>query len=284
MSLCIADFSFVCTLQEDKRKFTFIHKGHRYEFPRLLILARSSVYLSSVENADACRLADAIGNTGNHPPENIPPPDDMDPTNPTYTFDTTDIFPDFDPTTFHIFLQMLSRFCIYKPESIDVTRIKQIWRISDYFDIPTLLLNEDDLIHKIRMQCMSSFEGIENEFDFAIRYNWKKLRTVCIGSIRAKTADLGGLLDDMKDTEIMALLNTLVTAERRKSGLDVPDDDDMDGDWEGVRWTTPPNEEIDEKANEDMKNTEDDDDDDEIDLEDTTLARDTTMGEVELKE
>ena len=38
--------SFVCTLQEDARKFTFIHKGHRYEFPRLLILARSHVYPS----------------------------------------------------------------------------------------------------------------------------------------------------------------------------------------------------------------------------------------------
>ena len=43
----LAYCSFVCTLQEDKRKFAFIHKNARYEFPRLLILARSSVYVPS---------------------------------------------------------------------------------------------------------------------------------------------------------------------------------------------------------------------------------------------
>ena len=233
------------------------------------------------------RLADAIGNTGHHPPENIPPPNDLDPANPAYTFDTTDIFPDFDPTTFHIFLQMLSRFCIYKPESIDVTRIKQIWRIGDYFDIPTILLNEDDLIQKIKNENMGSFEGIDKELDFAIRYNWKKLRTACINTLRERTADLGGLIDDMRDTEIMATLGTLVTAERRKSGLDVPEEDRMSGDWEGVRWTTPPSENEKSEINEDMKNTEDDDEgeeegdaeeeDEELVGDGTTMVGDTRM-------
>jgi len=184
-------------------------------------------------------LADAIGTTGQHP-ENIPLPNDSDPGNPIYSFDTTDIFPDFDPTTFHIFLQMLSRFCIYKPDSINIDRIKQIWRISDYFDIPTLLLNEEDLVTKIKVENMSTFAGIRSELDFALRYNWVKLKTTGLGVIKEKTADMGGLIDNMRDGEIMGLLETLIVAERRKSGGKERDDDEMSADgFGGVRWTTP---------------------------------------------
>jgi hypothetical protein len=184
-------------------------------------------------------LADAIGNTGQHPAENIPPPNDSDPANPIYSFDTTDIFPDFDATTFHIFLQMLSRFCIYKPDSIGIDRIKQIWRISDYFDIPTLLLNEDDLINKVKEENMITFQGIQKELDFALRYNWKALKKACLESLRTKTADFGGLTGSMRDTEIMGLLDTLVVAERRKSGV-VDREESMSADGlEGIRWTTP---------------------------------------------
>src|ERR1700736_3614291 len=187
--------------------------------------------------ADYCSLADAIGSTG-QPLENIPPPNDSD--NPIYSFDTTDIFPDFDPTTFHIFLQMLSRFCIYKPDSIDIERIKQIWRISDYFDIPTLLLNEDDLITKIRDEHMLTFAGLQKELDFALRYNWKGLKLVAFNVLREKTMDMGGVLDNIRDGEIMTLLETLVKAETRKSGVRERTDDEMSGDgFGGVRWTTP---------------------------------------------
>jgi len=188
---------------------------------------------------DSYSLADAIAHGGPQPVENIPPPNDADPANPVYSFDTSDIFPDFDPTTFHIFLQMLSRFCIYKPDSIQIDRIKQIWRIRDYFDIPTLLLNEDDLVTKIRDENMTSFAGIQKELDFALRYNWRALRVACLEVLRLKTGDLGGLSDSIKDVEVMNLLDTLVVAERRKSGI-VDKEENMDSnDLEGIRWTTP---------------------------------------------
>jgi hypothetical protein len=210
------------------------------------------------------RLADAIGTTGQQPAENIPPPNDE--LNPLYSFDTTDIFPDFDPTTFHIFLQMLARFCIYKPDSINIERIKQIWRISDYFDIPTLLLNEDELVTKIRLESMVTFQGIQRELDFALRYNWSKLKEACFACIKEKTADFGGLISSMKNAEIMGLLDTLVIAERRKSGFVEAEDSSMEGEGlEGIRWTTPSDENENENTNgeegdgkEDMKDDEDD--------------------------
>jgi hypothetical protein len=206
-----------------------------------------------------CRLADAIGNTGQHPAENIPPPNDSDPANPMYSFDTTDIFPDFDPTTFHIFLQMLSRFCIYKPDSIAIDRIKQIWRIRDYFDIPTLLLNEDDLVNKIREVNMSTFQGVQKELDFALRYNWKTLKNACLDVLRQKTSDFGGLTGSMRDAEIMGLLDMLVVAERRKSGIVDKEEESMSADGlEGVRWTTPSDHDEDEDdAKEEMDEDED---------------------------
>jgi hypothetical protein len=207
-------------------------------------------------------LADALGTTGQHP-ENIPPPNDVDPGNPIYSFDTSDIFPDFDPTTFHIFLQMLSRFCIYKPESIDVDRIKQIWRISDYFDIPTLLLNEEDLVNKIRNDHMKTFAGIQKELDFAMRYNWQALKVMGILVLREKTMDMGGLIDNMRDAEIMRLLDTLVVAERRKSGVAQKEDDEMSGDgFGGVKWSTPSDNENGEMNDE---------------REDSAIADETTM-------
>ena len=222
-------------------------------------------------------LADAIGNTGQHLPENIPPPNDSDPANPMYSLDTTDIFPDFDPTTFHIFLQMLSRFCIYKPDSIAIDRIKQIWRICDYFDIPTLLLNEDDLVHKIREENMSAFQGIQKELDFALRYNWKKLKVACLEVLRAKTADFGGLTDSMRDAEIMGLLDTLVTAERRKSGV-VDKEDSMSADGlEGVRWTTPSENDNDDEEEDDIKDDELKEEMDEDGDESGDIADETTM-------
>jgi hypothetical protein len=202
-------------------------------------------------------LADAIGNTGPHPSENIPPPSDSDPGNPLYSFDTTDLFPDFDPTTFHIFLQMLSRFCIYKPDSITISRVKQIWRISDYFDIPTLLLNEEDLIQKIKDENMMTFQGIQKELDFALRYNWKGLKAKSLQCLRDMTSDFGGLTGSMRDGEIMAMLDTLVVAELRKSGVVEKEDSSMSGDaLEGVRWTTPS-----ENDDEDEKENMDEDDD-----------------------
>jgi hypothetical protein len=205
-----------------------------------LVLMCTDLIIDIVSWLTLYSLADAIGNTGQHPAENIPPPGDSDPTNPIYSFDTTDIFPDFDPTTFHIFLQMLSRFCIYKPDNIQIDRIKQIWRIRDYFDIPTLILNEDDLVNKIRVENMNTFQGVQKEFDFALRYNWKALKNSCLEVLRAKTADFGGLTDSMRDAEIMGLLNTLVIAERRKSGIVDKEEESMSGDaLEGVRWTTP---------------------------------------------
>lgn len=124
---------------------------------------------------------------------------------------------------------------------------------------------------------MTSFEGIDKELDFAVRYNWKKLRLACLAGLREKTADLGGLIDDMRDTEIMAMLNTLVTAERRKSGLDPPEDDRMSGDWEGVRWTTPPSENDRTEVNEDMKKDMEDDEDDDDDDDDDEIGDETTM-------
>lgn len=277
-------FSFVCTLQEDKRKFSFIHKNARYEFPRLLILARSSVYVPSrlysfiiphialqvwcAFRADV-RLADAIGTTGQQPAENIPPPNDE--SNPLYSFDTTDIFPDFDPTTFHIFLQMLARFCIYKPDSINIERIKQIWRISDYFDIPTLLLNEDELVKKIKDSSMVTFQGIQRELDFALRYNWKKLKEACFACIKEKTADFGGLIDNMKNAEIMGLLDMLVVAERRKSGFVEAEDSSMEGEGlEGIRWTTPSDENENENTNGEDAVVKEEMEDDEI-TDETTM-------------
>ena len=135
---------------------------------------------------------------------------------------------------------MLSRFCIYKPDSIQIDRIKQIWRIRDYFDIPTLLLNEEDLVNKIRDEKMVTFGGIRDELEFALRYQWRALRTACLDVLRLKTGDLGGLSDSIKDVEVMNLLETLVVAERRKSGIVVDKEDSMDAnDLEGVRWTTP---------------------------------------------
>jgi len=155
---------------------------------------------------------------------------------------------------------MLSRFCIYKPDSIDIDRIKQIWRISDYFDIPTLLLNEDDLVCKIRDANMSTFQGIQRELDFSLRYNWRKLKISCLEVLRMKTSDFGGLTDSMRDAEIMGLLDTLVIAERRKSGI-VDKEESMSADGlEGVRWTTP-------SENDD----DDDDDDEEEDVKDVEL-------------
>ena len=214
--------------------------------------------------------------------ENIPPPGDAD--SPMYSFDTTDLFPDFDPTTFHIFLQMLSRFCIYKPDSIQIDRIKQIWRIRDYFDIPTLLLNEEDLVNKIRDTGMTTFQGIRKELDFALRYNWKGLKCACLDMLRQKTGDLGGLSGSMRDTEIMGLLDTLVIAERRKSGLVDKEEDSMSADGlEGIRWTTP-SENDRETVGRDEMGEEEDDDDDEEDVEDhdegnesNEVADETTM-------
>jgi hypothetical protein len=225
------------------------------------------------------RLADAMG-TGQHPSENIPPPGDAD--NPMYSFDTTDIFPDFDPTTFHIFLQMLSRFCIYKPDSIQIDRIKQIWRIRDYFDIPTLLLNEEDLVNKIRDVHMTTFQGIRKELDFALRYNWRGLKSACLEVLRHKTGDLGGLSSSMRDTEIMGLLDTLVIAERRKSGLVDKEEDNMSGDGlEGIRWTTPSGDDIKEEIDgrDEMDDDDEDDEDDQDDDGDESneVADETTM-------
>lgn len=217
------------------------------------------------------RLADAIGTTGQQPAENIPPPNDE--ANPLYSFDTTDIFPDFDPTTFHIFLQMLARFCIYKPDSINIDRIKQIWRISDYFDIPTLLLNEDELVMKIKDANMSTFQGIQRELDFALRYNWKKLKEACFACIKEKTANFGGLIDSLRNAEIMGLLETLVVAERRKSGFVEREDSSMEGEGlEGVRWTTP----SDENENENMEG-ENGDDKEDMEDDDGEIADETTM-------
>jgi hypothetical protein len=212
-------------------------------------------------------LADAIGTTCPHPSENIPPPSDSDPQNPLYSFETTDIFPDFDNTTFHIFLQMLSRFCIYKTDSIAINRIKQIWRISDYFDIPTLLLNEDDLVQKIRHENMTTFQGVQKELDFALRYNWRTLKAMCLQCLRDKTSDFGGLIGSMRDAEIMVMLDTLVVAERRKSGIAEKEEESMSGDaLEGVRWTTPSeNDENDDEDDKEKMDDEDDDDDDEAD-------------------
>jgi hypothetical protein len=232
-----------------------------------------------------CSLADAIANGGPQPAENIPPPNDTDPANPSYSFDTSDIFPDFDATTFHIFLQMLSRFCIYKPDSIQVERIKQIWRIRDYFDIPTLILNEEDLVNKIRDEKMLTFGGIRDELEFSLRYQWRGLRAACLDVLRLKTGDLGGLSDSMKDVEVMNLLDTLVVAERRKSGLVVDKEDSMDAnDLEGVRWTTPSedgNEDKDGEASqaEDSKQkmSDIDEDDDEGNESAEPLADETTM-------
>jgi hypothetical protein len=188
-------------------------------------------------------LGDAIGNPieGHHPMGNIPPPGDSDPGNPLYTFDTSDLFNDFDAATFHIFLQMVSRFCIYKPDSISIDQIKQIWRISDYFDIPTLLLNEDDLVSKIRSENMATFEGIQSELDFALRYNWRKLRDSALAVLNERTCGLGGLMQSMKDAEIMETLRTMIIAERRKTGVEISDEEEDRGleSLRGVRWTTP---------------------------------------------
>lgn len=229
----------------------------------------STIYLRYLPFTVDSRLADAIGTTGQQPAENIPPPNDE--VNPLYSFDTTDIFPDFDPTTFHIFLQMLARFCIYKPDSINIDRIKQIWRISDYFDIPTLLLNEDELVTKIKDANMGTFHGIQRELDFALRYNWNKLKEACFACIKAKTADFGGLIDSMRNAEIMGLLETLVIAERRKSGFIKREDSSMEGEGlEGIRWTTP----SDENEN---TNEEDGEGKEDMEDEDGDIADETTM-------
>ena len=64
----------------------------------------------------------------------------------------------------------------------------------------------------------------------------------------------------MRDAEIMGLLDTLVIAERRKSGI-VDKEESMSADGlEGVRWTTP-------SENDD----DDDDDDEEEDVKDVEL-------------
>lgn len=180
---------------------------------------------------------------------------------------------------------MLSRFCIYKPDSIQVERIKQIWRIRDYFDIPTLILNEEDLVNKIRDMKMLTFGGIRDELEFSLRYQWRGLRTACLDVLRLKTGDLGGLSDSMKDVEVMNLLDTLVVAERRKSGIVVDKEDSMDAkDLEGVRWTTPSedgNEDKDGEASaaEDSKQkmSDIDEDDDEGNESAEPLADETTM-------
>jgi hypothetical protein len=171
---------------------------------------------------------------------------------------------------------MLSRFCIYKPDSIAIDRIKQIWRIRDYFDIPTLLLNEDDLVNKIRETNMTTFQGVQKELDFALRYNWRTLKVACLEALRRKTSDFGGLTDSMRDGEIMGLLDTLVIAERRKSGL-VDKEESMSTDGlEGIRWTTPSDHDEDgdedEDEDEEDRNKEemDEDEDDSGDVVDET--------------
>ena len=158
---------------------------------------------------------------------------------------------------------MLVRFCIYKPETITIERIKQIWRIRDYFDIPTLLLNELDLVKKIKSENMLTFRGIQEQFEFALRYNWTNLRNACMDVLKLKTAGLGGVGDSMRDPEIMNLLDMLVVAERRKSGIGVIEDGN--GPLEGVKWSSDgpsPEENTDEtRMHEDE---EEDDEDDEI--------------------
>ena len=166
---------------------------------------------------------------------------------------------------------MLSRFCIYKPESIAIDKIKQIWRIRDYFDIPTLLLNEDDLVNKIRETNMSTFQGVQRELDFALRYNWRTLRVACLEVLRMKTSDFGGLTDSMRDGEIMGLLDTLVIAERRKSGLVDKEEESMSTDGlEGVRWTTPSDRDGDEDDEDGNKEEMDEDEEDSGDIADET--------------
>ena len=166
---------------------------------------------------------------------------------------------------------MLSRFCIYKPESIEVIRIKQLWRISDYFEIPTLLLNEEELVGKIKDESMTTFQGIQKELDFALRYNWKALKNKCIEILKLKTGDLGGLTDSMRDTEIMGLLDTLVTAERRKSGFVDREDDEMSGDGlDAIRWATP-SENGNDTRDEDEGKGEMDEVEEDNELEETTV-------------
>jgi hypothetical protein len=76
----------------------------------------------------------------------------------------------------------------------------------------------------------------------------------------------------MRDAEIMVMLDTLVVAERRKSGIAEKEEESMSGDaLEGVRWTTPSeNDENDDEDDEDDKEKMDDEDDDD-EADETTM-------------
>jgi hypothetical protein len=112
---------------------------------------------------------------------------------------------------------------------------------------------------------MTTFQGVQKEFDFALRYNWKALKSSCLEVLRAKTADFGGLTDSMRDAEIMGLLSTLVVAERRKSGIIDKEEESMSGDaLEGVRWTTPSEN---ENSHGDVEIPDVDDDDQKVKME-----------------
>ena len=100
---------------------------------------------------------------------------------------------------------------------------------------------------------MYSFHGIQNELDFALRYNWRNLKLACLEALRQRTSDLGGLTDSMRDAEIMGLLDTFVIAERRKSGFVDKGESMSDDGLEGVRWNT-----LSENENEDEKQVPED--------------------------
>lgn len=130
---------------------------------------------------------------------------------------------------------------------------------------------------------MTTFQGVQKEFDFALRYNWKALKNSCLEVLRAKTADFGGLTDSMRNAEIMGLLNTLVIAERRKSGIVDKEEESMSGDaLEGVRWTTPSENEIDlgeeiqDDSDQKVKMEEDEDDVEDGDGDESGEAADET--------
>jgi len=129
---------------------------------------------------------------------------------------------------------------------------------------------------------MTTFQGIRKELDFALRYNWRGLKSACLEVLRHKTGDLGGLSSSMRDTEIMGLLDTLVIAERRKSGLVDKEEDNMSGDGlEGIRWTTPSGDDIKEEIDgrDEMDDDDEDDEDDQDDDGDESneVADETTM-------
>jgi len=122
---------------------------------------------------------------------------------------------------------------------------------------------------------MPTFQGIQKELDFALRYNWKALKDKCIEILKMKTGDLGGLTGSMRDAEIMALLDTFVIAERRKSGVADRDEDSVSGDGlDAIRWATP-SENGNDTRDEDEKGGMDEievDDDDDAAFEETTTV------------